>query len=496
MPAIQMMITDAGLDALVDAQNAGSETIEIASMALSDTPFVMAPTLEALPGQFKVLEGVSGEVVAENIIHLTAYDVSDDSYDMTGFGLFLTDDTLFAVYSAASEPVLAKAELAFALFSHDIAFLDNAAANISFGNAVFSYPPATETIKGVAKIATTALASAGTDDETIISPLKLKQMLDLYVAVTQKGVADGVASLDATGKVPTGQLPPLESRDTFVVASEAAMLALAASAGDFAVRTDEAKNYVLSAEPATTLGNWVELLTPGAPVSSVNGKVGVVAINSADVGAVPLTRAIGGTGLVTGGGALDANRTVDVAAASNAEALAAAITNKAVVPGNLAQIFAAIGQSVPNTRSVTGSGIATGGGALNVNQVINVPGSSPEEMLAATAGDRAVTPSSLASLPRLLANNGYYQFPGILGDRFIMQWGRATSIPNNFTTVTLPMAFPTQFFGVLASGTSESYNDAQDNWPQPFGYPTNLYNFRVYTPRDSSDVFFFLALGK
>ena len=76
------------------------------------------------------------------------------------------------------------------------------------------------------------------------------------------GVANGVATLDADGKVPTTQLPPLAVNDTFVVASQTAMLALTAQTGDIAVRTDVTKTFILTASPASTLANWQEILTP------------------------------------------------------------------------------------------------------------------------------------------------------------------------------------------------------------------------------------------
>lgn len=81
------------------------------------------------------------------------------------------------------------------------------------------------------------------------------------------GVANGVASLDGSGLVPTSQIPPLAINDTFVVASQAAMLALTAQVGDVAVRTDETKTYILQTSPATTVANWVQILTPPAVTS-------------------------------------------------------------------------------------------------------------------------------------------------------------------------------------------------------------------------------------
>lgn len=86
---------------------------------------------------------------------------------------------------------------------------------------------------------------------------------------SQKGVANGIAELDANAKVPANQLPAIAITDTFVVASQAAMLALTAEVGDVAVRTDLSKSFILAATPASTLGNWQELLSPPGGVTSV-----------------------------------------------------------------------------------------------------------------------------------------------------------------------------------------------------------------------------------
>jgi hypothetical protein len=109
--------------------------------------------------------------------------------------------------------------------------------------------------------------------------------LTLKLDANQKGVANGVASLNASGIIPSSQLPPVTVSSTTVVGSDAAMTALSnATVGSIAVRTDVSKNYVLSALPASTLGNWIELLTPGAPVQTVNGYTGAVNLSKTDLG--------------------------------------------------------------------------------------------------------------------------------------------------------------------------------------------------------------------
>ena len=95
----------------------------------------------------------------------------------------------------------------------------------------------------------------------------------------QKGVANGIAELDGNGLVPTHHLPALAISETFVVASQAAMLALSAQIGDVAVRTDVNKSFILTATPASTLGNWQELLTPTDAVLSVDGNTGAVSLS-------------------------------------------------------------------------------------------------------------------------------------------------------------------------------------------------------------------------
>lgn len=108
--------------------------------------------------------------------------------------------------------------------------------------------------------------------------------LDNYQLRTEKGIANGYASLGSNGKIPNNQLPALAISETFVVSSQAAMLALSgAEEGDVAVRTDISESFILTATPASTLSNWQELLTPTAPVQSVNGQVGNVNLTTTNI---------------------------------------------------------------------------------------------------------------------------------------------------------------------------------------------------------------------
>lgn len=89
------------------------------------------------------------------------------------------------------------------------------------------------------------------------------------------------------GKVPAAQIPSIAINDTFAVNSEAEMVSLSAQKGDLAVRADIEKTFVLQGDDPTILSSWQEILSPTAPVRSVNNKTGSVVLTPQDVGASP-----------------------------------------------------------------------------------------------------------------------------------------------------------------------------------------------------------------
>lgn len=119
----------------------------------------------------------------------------------------------------------------------------------------------------------------------------VQNALDLKVNSTLVGAANGIAQLGSDGKVPAAQIPAIAISDTFVVNTQAAMLALTAERGDVAVRTDLSKSFILTAEPASTLANWQELLTPVSPVTSVFGRTGAVTASTGDYNVAQITGA-------------------------------------------------------------------------------------------------------------------------------------------------------------------------------------------------------------
>jgi len=357
---LSLTLTQAGLDALVDAQNGVTTAITIAQLGLSEQQVSVAPTLDALPGEFKRLDSFAGIAASETIIHMTAQDASQDTYDLRSIGLFLDDGTLFAAYSQA-DPIFRKVDIATFLVSFDVLFSETITGDIAFGDASFLYPPATEQTKGVAEIATHGETDAGEDDSRIVSPAKL-----------------------------AGRLAPILQS----IADQAAALA-----AEETTRADE----------DDALQALIDAL---------------------------LARTITGSGLVTGGGSLAASRVLQVAIASAAQVRAGTDNGSAITP-------AALG---PMTKSLGQSGYAT------------VPGADPANTL-------------------------------------LIQWGRSTAIANGTTTVTFPIAF-TDAYSVVADGTSDTNQDAQDNYPSVRASSIGPTSFQVWNANQQSDVICYVALGR
>jgi len=188
MTALVLSLTNAGLAAVQGAS--GSDPVVIAELGLTATPFDIAPTLTALPGEFKRIAAVSGTAAAANITHMTAYDTSADVWNATGLGLWLADGTLFAVYSAGAT-IINKASVAFAMVSFDIAWQADLAASVAFGDPIFTNPPATEEMRGLVELATQPEADAGADDLRALTPAKAKSALLVWL-IGQDGAGSGL----------------------------------------------------------------------------------------------------------------------------------------------------------------------------------------------------------------------------------------------------------------------------------------------------------------
>ncbi|WP_298290378.1 hypothetical protein [Novosphingobium sp.] len=214
--ALVLSLTNAGLAAVQGAS--GSDPVVIAELGLSATPFTAAPTLVALPGEFKRIAAVAGTAAAPNVTHMSAYDTSADVWNATGLGLWLADGTLFAVYSAPTT-IVNKAGPAFALIAFDIAWSGDLAGSIAFGDPIFTNPPATEEMRGLIEIADEDEALDGTDLVRALTPGRAKDVI-LPWLLDQDGNDSGLDADLWRGKTPSEFLADFLA-DSFAAGSNA-----------------------------------------------------------------------------------------------------------------------------------------------------------------------------------------------------------------------------------------------------------------------------------
>jgi len=149
------------------------------------------------------------------------------------------------------------------------------------------------------------IGNGGGTSQYVVDALEsLQTAIDAVAIPSQTGNAGKY--LGTTGSALQWEdFPDLTITDTFVVNTEAAMLALSAQKGDVAVRSDQNKTYILTASPATTLGNWQELLTPTDLVLSVAGRTGSVTLSTSDISGLGTIATQAANNVAITGGAID-----------------------------------------------------------------------------------------------------------------------------------------------------------------------------------------------
>lgn len=174
---MRMKITNAGRAKLVNGTNTGTNTVLISQIGLTSTGFTPTAAMTQLPGEFKRMTSFGGESVAADTIHVTLQDSGTDKYPLRGFGLYLADGTLFAVYGQA-EAIMEKASISTLLLSADVVFADIDTAQIKFGSTQFLNPPATESVAGVVELADGPETIAGADGVRAVTARGLRAALD------------------------------------------------------------------------------------------------------------------------------------------------------------------------------------------------------------------------------------------------------------------------------------------------------------------------------
>lgn len=175
--ALTLTITDAGRAALINEQNTGTNAMVIDRVGISSSHAAgNLKALTVLPNERKRLTTFGGEVVADDVLHVTVTDTSDDTYSLHAFGLYFSTGVLFAVCTSP-ERIMEKSASAMLLQSVDITLKTLDTALIEFGPAGFTNPPATIDRMGVVELATTEETLTGTDTTRAVTPFSLGRVL-------------------------------------------------------------------------------------------------------------------------------------------------------------------------------------------------------------------------------------------------------------------------------------------------------------------------------
>ena len=160
-------------------------------------------------------------------------------------------------------------------FAGIIKALDDLSSNISSsGDTNLSYDSSTRVISSsTGTNATLSLAVAAGDDGLLTGADKT-QLNNLSSNLS------GKANLIA-GKLVSSELPDIAiSEFKGTVANQTAMLAITGQEGDWVIRSDEGKVYLITGSDPTQIGSWTSLSYPASDVQSVNGFTGVVILNA------------------------------------------------------------------------------------------------------------------------------------------------------------------------------------------------------------------------
>lgn len=185
MSALTIVITDAGRAEHLNAQNTGAGPLEITEVQLGAGQYAVGEankTQTELAEPIKSLATFAGMAVADDTLHVSIKDETDDAYRVGEFGLFTASGTLYAVYSQPADQgwIIEKAAPSSLLLAVDIILDTLNATALSFGELEFVNPPASETVPGVLKVASEESITAGTDHRSAVTPKGLQQKVNAY----------------------------------------------------------------------------------------------------------------------------------------------------------------------------------------------------------------------------------------------------------------------------------------------------------------------------
>ncbi|MFG0917916.1 phage tail protein [Pseudomonas sp. CJQ_11] len=117
--ALKPLITKAGLAAIWNATSTGFQA-EIAYIGLGSQGYTPTVDQKALRGQVGKYPVAGGEQLSSSLIHLTTLVDDEKAFWVREVGFFLSDGTLFAVWSSTGDPLTYKPAGGNILLAYDL----------------------------------------------------------------------------------------------------------------------------------------------------------------------------------------------------------------------------------------------------------------------------------------------------------------------------------------------------------------------------------------
>ncbi len=185
----------------------------------------------------------------------------------------------------------------FLILLSECSGLNSLQTNLTSGVAIVGRTGYSSGIVKVFSTSSNYISALGVETAFTGSYSELRDKPSLVTASTQlsdsssllrtsdKGVANGVAELDANGLIPNHHIPPLALTKPYVVNTIADRDALTGiNTGDVAIVTSDSTpsnngNYIYDSDAP----GWIALYNPTAPVNSVNGQTGTITLYTGDI---------------------------------------------------------------------------------------------------------------------------------------------------------------------------------------------------------------------
>ena len=278
---------------------------------ISDTAIMLAPYAKAVATIINnpitplvVLDSVNQKILQKvnikdsNLVYVTPFQLSLKTFDTSSLSNRInsklnTSDTIYI--SNRINTKLNNTDTAYMLRNYaktnsfsTLAFSGNYADLINKPAVVANIVNTVNGLTGDVLVNKTTMGIANVDNTSDANkPISILTNSALNNKVDKAAInaANGIPSLDANTKIPSYLLPAISFTSVTIANSAAQMQTIGTNAlkGTVAVRTDISKTYILSIDNSSNINDWVEILNPGAPVQSVNGKLSNVSLTTSDI---------------------------------------------------------------------------------------------------------------------------------------------------------------------------------------------------------------------